>query len=182
MQNRFNARSSEVSRGPTQRWRRNDIWMARFRAWKRKRANTKRAQRNQRHQPSNRLFPSPFGSRLSHISVSRRPGPPPVLVCLCHFRDTVLRTLRAKLIVIWSPVKLMVIWCSLCLLAPTDRRHFFRPNCCIKTYPLRRTMNSPRFDLFMDGNVWKLAFDEISSLQLWVLFLKKKKKYFIYKK
>lgn len=136
-----------------QRWRRNDIWSAvgEGREGGQIRSVT---QRNVTNRPTvcSRLLLEPDGGRLSRISVSRRPGAS-VLVCLCHFRDTVPDLTRKIDSYLKSCEIDGYLVFPLCLLAPTERRHFFRPNCCIKTYPLPRTMNfRPRFDPFMDGN------------------------------
>lgn len=136
-------------------------------------------QRNVTNRPTvcSRLLLEPDGGRLSRISVSRRPGAS-VLVCLCHFRDTVPDLTRKIDSYLKSCEIDGYLVFSLCLLAPTERRHFFRPNCCIKTYPLPGPWILPRFDLFMDGNVCSLSTQISFDCSDYEFFRSQKKKIF----
>lgn len=112
-----------------------------------------------------RLLLEPGGGRLSHISVSRRPGPAPVLVCLCHFRDTVPDLTRK----IDSYLKSCEIdgYLVFPLFARPDRPSpFFPPKLLYQNVSFGRTMNLatiPSVYGWERVSLAQLAFDEISS-------------------
>lgn len=113
-----------------------------------------------------RLLLEPGGGRLSHISVSRRPGPAPVLVCLCHFRDTVPDLTRK----IDSYLKSCEIdgYLVFPLFARPDRPSpFFPPKLLYQNVSFGRTMNLatiPSVYGWERVSLAQLAFDEISEL------------------